>query len=339
MTMILSDIIPIAIVGLFLFVIIRAGREPLWEEAYRRLGSNRQTMAAIVVMSLFIAIGILDSITVSVSNSGKPQTIVDVMFRGIPQERTYSEPMGTVTVGEPHPHELKHKHIFGTDGVGRDVFYNMLKGCRTAIIIGCLTQLIAMPVALVLGMLAGYFGKLTDDLIQYAYTVLDSIPGVLLLIVIITVLSLKGQERGLLQICTALGVTSWVQLCRLVRGETLKHRDRDYVRAARALGVSHGRILLRHILPNLLPILIITATLGVSGNIISETILTYLGVGVPPDIGSWGNMIDSARMELARQPVIWWNFSVASLAVLILVLCINIFGDALRDAVDPRLRS
>jgi len=145
--------------------------------------------------------------------------------------------------------------------------------------------------------------------------------------------------KGLVNICLALGITSWVGLCRLVRGETLKHRDREYVRAARALGVSHARILARHILPNLLPIVIITATLGFSGLVLEESILTYLQVGVEAGVGSWGNMIDSARLELAREPVIWWNLLAASSALFLLVLAFNIFGDALRDAIDPRLRS
>ncbi len=123
------------------------------------------------------------------------------------------------------------------------------------------------------------------------------------------------------------------------RGETLKHRDRDYVRAARALGVSHGRILLRHILPNLMPLVIIQVTLSFSGVVLYEAILSYLQIGVEPGMGSWGNMIDAARLELAREPVIWWNLVAASTALFVLVLAFNVVGDALRDAIDPRLRS
>ena len=145
--------------------------------------------------------------------------------------------------------------------------------------------------------------------------------------------------RGLPQLCIALGITSWVGLCRLSRAETLKHRDREYVRAARALGVGHGRILLRHILPNLLPIIIISVTLGFSSLVLSEAILSYLQLGVEAGTGSWGNMIDGARLELAREPIIWWNLLSASTALFILVWAFNVFGDALRDAIDPRLRS
>jgi peptide/nickel transport system permease protein len=182
--------------------------------------------------------------------------------------------------------------------------------------------------------MAGYFGKRVDDAIQYIYTVLDSIPGILLLISIMLVLG-----RGLVQLCIALGVTSWVGLCRLVRGETLKHRDREYVRAAKALGVGHGRIMAKHILPNLLPIVIISVTLGFSGLVLTEAILSYLQIGVEEGTASWGNMIDASRLELAREPVIWWNLTAASVALFVLVLAFNVFGDALRDAVDPRLRS
>lgn len=327
------NIIPLIIVAVVVWVIVRAGREPLWAEAYRRLRRNPSAIVAIGVMSLFSLVAVLDSISWRSGKDVMPKTIIDRVFQR-PAEETYSAPLATETTGEPHPHKLHGKHLLGTDGIGNDVLYDVLKGCRTALIIGFLTQLIVTPIALLFGLLAGYFGKFVDDLIQYIYTVLDSIPYVLLLIVLLMVLG-----HGLWQICVALAVTGWVGLCRLISGETLKHRDRDYVRAARALGVGHARILVKHIMPNLLPIIIITATLGVSGNLLSETILAYLQLSVPPGIGSWGNMIDASRMELARQPLIWWNLTAASVAVFLLILCFNIFGDALRDAVDPRLRS
>jgi len=331
---IISNLIPVLIVVAMVAVIVRARREPLWAEAYRRLGRNVGAMVALVVMILYGSVAVLDSIGWSTHKNDQRKTIIDRMFSGLPPERTYSAPMARFTTGEPHTHRLAHKHLLGTDAIGNDVLYETLRGCRTALIIGCLTQLIVTPIALFFGMLAGYFGKRVDDTIQYVYTVLDSIPYILLLIVLLMVMG-----RGILQICVALGVTTWVSLCRLVRGETLKHRDRDYVRAARALGLSHGRIMIRHILPNLLPIVIITATLGISANILAETILSYLQIGVPPDIGSWGNMIDAARLELAREPIIWWSLASASTAVFVFVLAVNIFGDALRDSVDPRLRS
>ena len=253
-----------------------------------------------------------------------------------PAERTYSAPFAMETTGEPVPHKLisPKGHWLGTDQLGNDVLYRTLKGARTAVVVGGFTSLMATPVALLLGLIAGYYGKWRDDAVQYTYTVLSSVPDLLLLIALLMML---GQ--GLSNICIALAITNFVGLCRLVRGETLKHRDREYVRAARSLGVSNTRILWRHILPNLLPIVIISVTLGFSGLVLAESTLSYLGVGVQQDVGSWGNMINAARAELAREPIIWWNLTAASVALAVLALSLNVFGDALRDAIDPRLRS
>ena len=239
-----------------------------------------------------------------------------------------------MTTGEAKPQKIREKHILGTDSIGADVFYRTLKGVRTAFQIGGMTVLIVTPLALLLGLTAGYYGKWRDDVITYIYTVLSSVPGILLQIAMVLVLG-----KGIIQICLALGITRWVGLCRMVRGETIKHREREYVRSAKALGVTDMVILVRHILPNLLPVVIISTTLGFSNLVLSEAILSYLGVGVPDNVGSWGNMIDAARDELARDPVIWWNLAAATGAITGLALSLNLFGDALRDAVDPRLRS
>jgi len=333
MTNWLQNIIPFIVLAALVWTYFSARRQPLWKEAFRRLRQNKMALIAIFVIALYGAIGMADSIGWSDKANEPRRTIADRLFER-PQERTYSKPMATMTTGEPEPHRLNARHLLGTDGVGNDVLYMTIKGVRTALIVGGLTSLIATPLALLFGMLAGYFGKRVDDAVQYFYTTLDSIPGILLLIALLLVLG-----RGLPQLCIALGITSWVGLCRLSRAETLKHRDREYVRAARALGVGHGRILLRHILPNLLPIIIISVTLGFSGLVLSEAILSYLQLGVEAGTGSWGNMIDGARLELAREPIIWWNLLAASTALFILVWAFNVFGDALRDAIDPRLRS
>ncbi len=332
--MLFSNVITIAIPIVLAILLKRSARQPLWAEAYRRLRRNWIAMLAFFVVCVYGGIAICDSISWKDNKSAEPLSILDRATKGITVERTYSAPFGTQTV-EPKPHPVTGKHIMGTDASGKDVFVRTLKGCRTALIVGGTpTLLIILPLGILLGMCAGYYGKRVDDGIQYVYTVANSIPDILLLISLVLVLG-----RGLMQICIALGITGWVGLCRLVRGETLKHRDREYVRAARALGVSNLRIMVRHILPNLLPIVIISAVLGFSGLVLSETILTYLGVGVPPEMGSWGNMIDAARLELAREPAIWWQLTSASVALFLLVLSCNILGDALRDAVDPRLRS
>ena len=330
----IGNVFPFLILAVLIAVIVRAGREPLWAEAYRRLWRNPIAMGALAIICVYATVAILDSVSWQDNRTSRPQTILDRIFKDVNQERTYSAPGASLTFGEPHTQRLKGRHILGTDGNGQDVLVQTLKGCRTAMIIGGFTSIIATPVALFFGMIAGYFGKRVDDAVQYTYSVVSSIPDILLLIALLLVFG-----RGLVMICFALGVTSWVGLCRLIRGETLKHRDREYVRAARALGVGPFRIMQRHILPNLLPTVIISVTLGFSGLVLSETILSYLGIGVEAGVGSWGYMIDAARMELARDPIIWWNLAGATTALFLLVLAFNIFGDALRDAIDPRLRT
>jgi peptide/nickel transport system permease protein len=332
MSSLVSNLFTAALIGALAWGFWRARQQPLWVEAWYRLRHNRLAMIALTVIVVYFGIGVLDSISWKDRKTSDPRTIVDRIYR--PKlEHTYSAPFARRTTGEPRPHVVQGKHLLGTDAVGTDVLYATLKGCRTALIIAVLTTLIATPLALVFGLLAGYFGKGVDDLIQYIYTTLHSIPTILLLITLLMVMG-----RGLLQICLALGIAGWVGLCRLVRGETLKHRERDYVRAARALGVGPFGIMFRHILPNILPLVIISVTLSLSGLILTEVILAYLGLGVEPGVGSWGAMIEGARLEFAREPIVWWNLAAAFAAAFTLALALNLFGDALRDAIDPRLR-
>lgn len=334
MTNLIHNLMPLVIVALIVVLVVRAKRTPLWAEAYRRLGRNKIAMLALSVICLYVLVAVLDSMTLSGGKAGETQTVLDQMFSTIPVERTYSAPMATQTTGEPHPHDLKGRHLLGTDGNGRDVLVRTMKGFRTALFVGSFSSVIIIVLGLSLGLLAGYYGKWVDDIIQFIFTVVGSIPYILLIISLILVFG-----KGLNQLCFALGFTGWIGLCRLIRGETLKHRDREYVRAARSLGVSDVRIMARHILPNLLPIVIISLVLGFSGLVMAETFLTFVGVGLPPEIGSWGNMINSARSELAREPLIYWHLAASSTALFLLVLACNVFGDALRDAIDPRLRT
>jgi peptide/nickel transport system permease protein len=177
-------------------------------------------------------------------------------------------------------------------------------------------------------MSGGYFGRRVDDVVFFIISTLSSIPTLLLLIALVMALG-----RGTLQVCVALGVTSWVGLARVIRGETLKLRELDYVAAARALGAGHARILRRHVLPNLMHLVVITCVLLFSRLVLSEAMLSWLGIGIN---GSWGQMIDQARDELARDPVVWWNLSAASAALFGLILAVNLLGDAVRDVLDPR---
>lgn len=238
-------------------------------------------------------------------------------------------------------------HIFGTEQVGQDVLYLALKGCRVGLIVGILTTLIAIPVAIFFGIMAGYFGGWIDDAVQYLYTTLDSIPGILLIAAVMLIITSRMQEAQtvyaadtrLVWLCVVLGIGSWTGLCRLLRGETLKIREREYIQAAEAFGVSRMKIMFRHILPNVMHLVLITMILRFSGLVLAEAVLAYVGIGVDPSMTSWGNMINAARLEISRDPVVWWNLLTAFLFMFGLVLPANIFGDAVRDALDPRLRT
>ncbi len=241
-------------------------------------------------------------------------------------------------------------HVLGTDKIGGDVFYETLKSIRTGVLIGTLTTLFMLPLALCLGSAAGYYGGRIDDAIQYLYTTLSSIPGVLLISASVLALQVfiynhqslfptlsSRADARLLILCIILGVTSWTGLCRLLRAETLKIRQLEYVQAAQSLGVSHQKIIWRHIIPNVMHIVMITIVIDFSGLVLAEAVLSYVGVGVDPTMMSWGHMINSARLELARSPMVWWPLMAALIAMFALVLSANIFSDAVRDAFDPRI--
>jgi peptide/nickel transport system permease protein len=240
-------------------------------------------------------------------------------------------------------------HVFGTDKVGQDVLYQSLKSIRTGLVIGTLTTLVMLPLAVSMGLAAGYFSGWIDDVIQYIYTTLNSIPGVLLIAAAVLMLQVymnnhpenfvtiaERADMRLLFLCIILGVTSWTGLCRILRGETLKLREAEYVLASKALGTSSFSILHRHIMPNLMHIVMIAVVLDFSGLVLAEAVLSYVGVGVDPSMISWGNMINSARLEMARDPVVWWSLTAAFVFMFVLVLAANLFADVVRDAFDPR---
>lgn len=242
----------------------------------------------------------------------------------------------------------RYFHLFGTGKIGEDIFYYAVKSIRTGLVIGTLTTLFMMPLALLLGIAAGYYGGIVDDFIQFLYTTLSSIPGVLLITA--SVLSMQtyisnhpqkfstlaeNADARLLALCLILGVTSWTSLCRLLRAETLKLREIDYVLAAKSLGASSSRIIYKHLLPNVMHILIITLVLDFSFLVLAEAVLSYVGVGVSPMTISWGNMINAARLELAREPIVWWPMTAAFLFMFALVLATNLLADAIRDVFDP----
>ncbi len=243
----------------------------------------------------------------------------------------------------------KEYHILGTDKVGQDVLYWSIKAIRTGVLIGTLATLLTLPLAIVLGISAGYFKGWVDDVVQYIYTTLSSIPGILLIAASVLLIDVYIETHPeqfnlvavradfkFLALCFILGMTSWTGLCRLLRAETLKVSQLDYVQAAHAFGVGHNRIIYRHILPNITHIILIALVLDFSVFVLAEAVLSYIGVGVDPSMASWGNMINEARSELSRDPVVWWSVAAAFVLMFVLVLAANLFSDRVRDAFDPR---
>ena len=344
-----------------------ASQQEHWRNAARQIRGNLLAIVCLFILLGYLLIGVLDSIqwrdplirqtdqTLTRNENGavvyKPRglSLLDRLCTPLRErtEKTYSAPLATHlyakstvetadgrTVREYPRLEHPRAHLLGTDKVGTDVFYRALKGIRTGLIIGGFTTLIAVPFAMLFGVIAGYFGGWVDDAVQYIYATLASIPSILL---IIAFMLLFGQ--GLFNLCLIMGISSWTGLCRILRGETLKLRELEYIQASEAFGVRRGLIIVKHIIPNLMHIVLITAILRFSRLVLTEALLSYLQIGVDPTTGSWGNMINTARLELARDPIVWWNLAAAFVFMFGLVLPANLFGDAVRDALDPRLRT
>jgi len=260
--------------------------------------------------------------------------------------------MGICVLGGVAAALMPSYHVFGTDVTGNDVFYQTLKSIRTAFVIGSLATLATLPLAVVLGIASGYMGGWVDEAIQYLYTVLASIPNILLIAACVLMVQVfldkhpdlfeTGLERAdlkLFLLCAVLGITGWAGLCRLLRAETLKLRELEYVQAAQAFGVGHARIMARHIFPNVAHLMLIVTVLDFSSLILYEAVLSYVGVGVDPSMNSFGGMINFARNEMSRDPVVWWPFAAAFGFMVALVLAANLFADGVRDAFDPRGRA
>ncbi len=316
------------LVAVLAFAFWGARRSGLWRQTGRELVRRRPM--ALAVIALFVLFALLDSVAWVGSGAGevKPRSLVDRMFPADFQERSYSAPLADAEFYGGQPLRYPGSHLLGTNIIGHDVLRLTLKGARVALLIGGLTSLIVIPIALLFGISAGYLGGRVDDVVFFVMSTLASMPSLLLLIALIMVLG-----TGPVQVCIALGVTGWVGFCRLTRAETLKLRELEYVQAARALGTSELQIVWRHILPNLMHLVVITFVLMFSGLVLAEAVLSWLGIGIQ---GSWGQMIDQARDELSRDPIIWWSLASASTALFVLILVVNQIGDAVRDILDPR---
>jgi ABC-type dipeptide/oligopeptide/nickel transport system permease subunit len=353
-----------------------ARKNDTFRAPWRQVMANRMGFVTALILAVYAGIGLLDSMHYverlpyapgqPAQYSGEVLSALDALLTPLRKnvEKTYSAPFAThlyakETVQGPDGRETRdfpllqfpRSHLLGTDKVGQDVLYLSLKSIRTGLLIGSLTTLVMLPFALGLGIAAGYFGGRIDDAIQYLYTTLNSIPGVLLIAAAVLVVQVQIEAHAelfntaaarsdvrLLALCAILGVTGWTGLARLLRAEALKLRELEFVQAARAFGVTDARILLRHLLPNVMHLVLITVVIDFSGLVLAEAVLSYVGVGVDPGMISFGNMINGARLELAREPVVWWQLAAAFVFMFVLVLAANLFADQVRDALDPKSR-
>jgi peptide/nickel transport system permease protein len=228
------------------------------------------------------------------------------------------------------PGWLFGSHVLGTDAVGRDILSRLFYGARVSLVIAVMVVIISGVVGVVLGAISGYFAKTIDFLIQKLVEVVWAFPPLLLAIAIMAFL---GQ--GLENLILALVSQRWIAYCRVARGQALSLRTREFVDAARALGAKHTRIILRHIMPNLMPSAVVIGTFSMASAIISEAALSFLGLGVPPEIPTWGSMLADGRTYISTS---WWLALFPGLCIFFTVLGINLLGDGLRDILDPRLK-
>jgi peptide/nickel transport system permease protein len=304
--------------------------EGLWVIAWRQLRRNRLAMICLTILCVYTVMWLYAE-----------GVFWTAKIRGV-------TPAYKVSHYEIRNQSPTLSHPIGTNFAGRDNLAQLIQGTRIAFEIGLLTSIIVIPLGFALGALAGYFGGKLDSTIVYLFSVVASVPDILL-IMSITYVTRTAVERsaamqsvtryidaGLLAICVGMGFTGWVGLCRIIRGEYLKHRERQYVLAARALGAGHGAIMFRHIMPNVAHLIIINFSLRFPGLILTEVVLSYLGIGIASE-PSWGTIINDAKQRLWLGN--WWELAGATIAMFFLVLALNLFGDALRDALDPKLRT
>jgi peptide/nickel transport system permease protein len=223
------------------------------------------------------------------------------------------------------------EHLLGTDHFARDVLSRVMYGARVSLSIGFIAVGISVTIGTLLGAISGYFGRWVDMVIMRLVDMMISFPQLVLLITIVAVF----QRPSIFLIVAVLGLTQWPNTTRIVRGEVLSLREREFIQAARALGFSNARIILFHLIPNVLAPVIVAATLGIGNTIIVEAGLSFLGLGVQPPTPSWGTMVSDGRNYMLEG---WWLSAFSGLAIVVTVLCFNLVGDGLRDALDPRLR-
>lgn len=268
-------------------------------------------MAAAVVMLVFYAVAILAPYLSP--RDPNAQILSDRL-----------KPPGYVSQVDGRP------YLLGTDNLGRDILSRIIHGSRISLSIGFVAMGIGLTAGILVGAISGYYGGSIDNLLMRFTDMVFSFPTLMLIITVAALL-----QPSIFNIMAVIGLTGWPRIARLVRGEFLSLRTRDYVEAARALGASDARIIFRHILPNAMAPIVVAATLGVAGSILVEAALSFLGLGVQPPMASWGNMLFEAQDYFRFN---WWTALFPGLTIFVTVLSINLVGDGLRDALDPRLK-
>ncbi|MFN8526544.1 MAG: ABC transporter permease [Chloroflexota bacterium] len=222
------------------------------------------------------------------------------------------------------------RFLLGTDDVGRDILSRIIYGARISLTVGLVVQAVSISIGTTLGLISGYFGGRVDDTISGLTTVMMAFPGLLFAIVVMAVIG-----PSIFNVFVALGLVNWPAVCRLVRGEVLSLKEREFVLAARTIGAPSLRTMVRHILPNCAGPIIVVATLGIANAILAEASLSFLGLGVQPPTPSWGSMLAQGRDYIHQA---WWITTFPGAAIFVTILGLNLLGDGLRDALDPRLR-
>lgn len=290
--------------------------ESPWTVAWKRLRKNRLAIIDLIMLIVMILVCMLGPTVFKLVKGYDYTDMVGMKFE---------KPSG--------------KFLLGTDNLGRDVFLRVIKGGQISLFVGISAVLIQVVLGTILGIVAGYYGGIVDSIIMRIVDVFMSLPSLPLLLIVAAVLSDMNfpPEYRMFVVMFILGFLSWPGLCRMIRGQVLSIREQEYMQAADALGIRDSKKMFRHIFPNVVPIIIVNATLGLGGTILSESSLSYLGLGVVAPTPSWGNLIQTVN-DFYNLKNRGWLWIPPGICIFITVMAINLFGDGLRDAIDPKLK-
>ncbi|TFW32736.1 ABC transporter permease [Massilia horti] len=328
----------------------------LWTLAWRRLRADRVAMASLAVVGLFLvmlalsATGLIaadweDEVALNyappafVGPDPAALALQNQPVRAVPENAFDPLAADIAAVKSElaqHPSKAKSQKLatlpFGADKWGHDIIKKTIKGGETSIVVGLVAAFVAVALGTLFGAVSGYYGGLVDDLFNWFYSIFTSIPSILMILTVAAVL----QHKGVMTIVLILGLTGWTGPYRLMRAEYIKHKAREYVMAADAIGASSWRRMFSHIFPNVSHVALVQMSILVVGFIKAEVILSFLGFGVPVGVVSWGSMLNEAQNELILGK--WWQLAAAASAMALLVTAFSLFADALRDALDPKLK-